>query len=306
MSQPSSAAACPPPIGHTYDVDGRRLSLHRSGSGGPAVVFLPGAGLIGLDYLNVHEAAAQFTTSVIYDRASTGWSDEVALPRTAAEVAGELRSLLLAARVPPPYLLVGHSLGGAYIRRFAQLFPAEVAGLLFLDPAHESYAAMPKQSLLAQVRQVLAMLRVLPSPMAFYRPMFETMFVAWPEREREILVDYHGRSWRKSLLEARNLQNEVLEEIRDGGEMPDVPLIVLTAMGIDPFMAPFMDGAYLREINLRKQAFYTAFADSVPRGENRLLDDAGHSTIHTDRPDAVVRAIRDLLDQRSAADRLIA
>src|SRR5262245_46001073 len=151
-----------PPIGRLYDVDGRRLLLHQSGTGGPAVVFAPGAGLTGLGYLNVHEQISQFTTSVLYDRAGTGWSDEVKLPRTAAAITDELRSLLRAAGVPAPYLLVGHSLGGAYARRYAQRFPDEVAGLLLLDPAHEDYPAhMPKLTLLDSLRQSFALLRLL-------------------------------------------------------------------------------------------------------------------------------------------------
>ena len=44
-----------PPLGRRYDVRGRRLMLHRSGTGGPAVVFLPGAALVGLDYLKIHD-----------------------------------------------------------------------------------------------------------------------------------------------------------------------------------------------------------------------------------------------------------
>jgi hypothetical protein len=79
--------------------------------------------------------------------------------------------------------------------------------------------------------------------------------------------------------------------------MPDVPLIVLTALGIDPFMAAFMPERYLRELNDGKRVIYTALAESVPRGEHRVLENAGHSTIHTDRPDAVVQAIRDLLER---------
>jgi hypothetical protein len=77
--------------------------------------------------------------------------------------------------------------------------------------------------------------------------------------------------------------------------MPDVPLIVLTAMGIDPFQAAFMPEPELRKLNALKAPIYEAFARSVARGENRLLTDAGHSTIHTDRPDAVVQALRDIL-----------
>jgi len=135
-----------PPLGRYYDVAGKRLLLYRSGDGGPAVVFLPGGGAVGLDYLNVQERAAALTTSVVYDRAGTGWSEAAALPRTSAQVTGELRELLLTAGVPAPYLLAGHSLGGLYARHYAQRFPGEVAALLLLDPAHEDYNAyMPPE-----------------------------------------------------------------------------------------------------------------------------------------------------------------
>ena len=296
MTHPTNTTKPAPTLGRRYEAAGCCLTLHRSGEGRPAVVFAPGAGLIGLDFLNIHEAIAPFTTSIIYDRAGTGWSDEVALPRSAAVVAEELRDLLRAAGVPPPYVLVGHSLGGAYIRRYAQLHPGEVAGLLFLDPAHEGYLSMPQQTFGAQVRQGLAMLPALLNMEKFYGPRFERMFAVWPDALRGLLVDYHVRSWRKSLAEAKNLNSEVLDEIRLGGPMPDVPLIVLTAMGIDPFMAPFMAEPYLRRLNDLKAGFYDDFARSAPRGENRRIEDAGHSTIHTDRPDAVIEAIRDLVE----------
>ncbi|WP_310715980.1 alpha/beta fold hydrolase [Streptomyces lydicus] len=52
-------------------------------------------------------------------RAGTGWSSPAALPRTATEVVDELRALLRAAAVPGPFVLVGHSLGGAYARNYA-------------------------------------------------------------------------------------------------------------------------------------------------------------------------------------------
>ena len=129
VHQHEAPAASAPPVGRLYDVGGRRLMLHRSGAGGPAAVILPGASAVGLDYLNIHDRISEFTTSVLYDRGGTGWSDPIDLPRTAAEVATELRDLLQAAGVPGPYLLAAHSLGGAYARRFAQLFPDQVAGL---------------------------------------------------------------------------------------------------------------------------------------------------------------------------------
>jgi hypothetical protein len=129
----------------------------------------------------------------------------------------------------------------------------------------------------------------------FYRQMFTRMLAAWPDGLRERLIDYHLAHWGRTLQESKNLYGEVLPELHDGGPMPDAPLIVLTALGIDPFQAALIATAYLRELNLHKLAFYEAFAASVPHGENRTIEGAGHSTLHTDRPDAVLAAIRDVL-----------
>lgn len=97
-----TAVTTTPPIGRLYNVGGRRLFLHRSGSKGPVVVFLAGPSAVGLDYPNVHDEVAEFTTWVLYDRGGTGWSGPVELPHTAANVASELRELLRA-RGPGPH-----------------------------------------------------------------------------------------------------------------------------------------------------------------------------------------------------------
>ncbi|MCP2315799.1 Alpha/beta hydrolase family protein [Nocardia amikacinitolerans] len=132
-STPSARLA--PPVGGFQEVDGRRVFVHRSGSGGPAVVFLPGASVVGLDYLGVQQQVSQFTTAVAYDRGGTGYSDPLPLPRTAAAVATELRELLRAQNIPAPYVLAPHSLGAFYAHRFAQLFPREVAGVVTCAPS---------------------------------------------------------------------------------------------------------------------------------------------------------------------------
>lgn len=291
-----------PPVGRLYTISGRHLALLRSGSGEPAVVFLPGAGMVGLDFLNIHEQVSQFTTSVLYDRAGTGWSDQVALPRTAAEITDELRILLHQAGVQAPYLLVGHSLGGAYARRYAQRFPDEVAGLLLLEPTHEDFEAyLPKQTTLDQLRGILATLRLLLHYKTFYRGIFSRMFASWPDEVREPLIDWHLRSLRKTLQEwppsDRTGKGRLSTVLRTGGNTPDVPLIVLCATGIDPFYAAIMPESYLRKMNDGQRVLYSALAASVPRGEYREVENAGHDTIHTEHPDAVLRAIRDLIDR---------
>jgi pimeloyl-ACP methyl ester carboxylesterase len=291
-----------PPLGHYYDVGGRQLLLHRSGSGSPAVVFLAGAGAVGLDYLNIQARAAALTTSVLYDRAGTGWSDRVELPRTSAQVTDELRELRTA-EVPAPRLLVGHSLGGLYARHYAQRFPDEVSGLLLVDPAHEDYRAYMPQQLVDQWAAWdpdQALPDELPDELIqFYRGLFAQEMADWPEKVREPLIERHvSLEWlRVGLQEGKNV-DQLYEEVRQAGPLPHVPLIVLSSMGIDAFKRAVSQGtseSLLREEIEGKRRLYTALAESVPGGEIRPIDDVGHVTISLRRPDAVLKAIQDLL-----------
>jgi pimeloyl-ACP methyl ester carboxylesterase len=291
------------PVGRHYEVEGRRLLLHQSGSGGPAVVFLAGGGAVGLDYLNVQQRAAELTTSVIYDRAGTGWSGSVDLPRALVEVT-DVRALLRVAEVPPPYVMVGHSLGGLYARHYAQRFSSEVSGLVLLDPAHEEYNAyMPKELVdqWAAWDTSEALPEELPAELIqFYRALFEQEMTDWPEEIRQVLIEGHvSLDWlRAGLQEATNVE-QLYDEVRDAGQMPDVQLIILTSMGIDPFKAAVSQGtpeSLLRQEIEGKRRLYTTWAHSL-HGENRLIEDVGHVTLHFRRPDAVMQAIRDMFDR---------
>jgi pimeloyl-ACP methyl ester carboxylesterase len=301
--RPDTKTGAAAPLGRYYDVEGRRLLLHRSGSGSPAVVFLPGGGAVGLDYWNVQERAAELTTSVVYDRAGTGWSDRVAVPLTSAEVTDELHLLLRVAGVPAPYLLVAHSLGGLYARHYAARFPDEVAGLVLMEPEHEDYDAyMPAQ--LTEMRSAFDPDQALPDELPdeaiqFYRHLLGRMMADWPEEIREPLIERHvSPEWIRDGYQLVKYRDQFLDEMRHAGPLPDVPLIVLTAMDIDDFRKAVSIGeseSLLREEIDGKARLYTALAESVPRGENRLVHGAGHASIHWCRPDAVLQAIRDLL-----------
>jgi pimeloyl-ACP methyl ester carboxylesterase len=288
-----------PPLGQRYQVDGRGLMLHRSGSGKPAVVFLPGAGLVGLDYLELQERTAELTTSVLYDRGGTGWSDPVALPRSATEVTDELRALLSAAGVPAPYLLVGHSLGAFYARRYAQRFPGEVAGLLLLDPGHEDildFLPAGAAELNERMKPDPAQLPDLtPDQLESSRSQLARLYARWPEQVRGPLVEHHLRHWRTGIHESANFETELYAELRTGGPLPDVPLIVFTAMGRNPYWAQFASEEFMARAHDGIREMHAALAASVPRGEQRVLDDAPHQYLHVMHPDQVLAAVRDLL-----------
>ena len=295
---PSANALDLPPLGHQYAPSGHRLYLHRAGTGEPAVVFLPGGGMVGLGYFNVHMRVAEFTTSVVYDRAGTGWSDSVSLPRSAENVVQELRVLLRDAGLSGPYLLAGHSLGGLYARRFAQLFPAEVAALLLLDPAHEDYPTHEPEIArrAAEEWKSKPMPELGPEQIQGFRPIFEAMYNEWSPEIREPLIERHldPAQVRAGMLEASNV-DQLYEEMRHGGPMPDVPMIVYTAMGIDASQKLFSTEEVVRAQNAAKLATNSAFVESLSGAENRVLEDASHAMIHAQRPDAVLQGVHDLL-----------
>lgn len=291
-----------PPLGHRQDIGERHhIAVHRTGDHGPSVVFIPGAGLIGLDYWNVHDHIADHATSLIYDRAGTGWSDDVELPRSAEAVARELRQLLQATDIPGPHLLVGHSLGAFYARRFAQLFPEEVAGLLLLDPGHEDILDhMPPEA--AELNEKLKPdLESLPDltdeQIEIARGQYREIYAAWPDSIRDELIDNHLANWRTQLHEVENLEGDVYDELRTGGDLPDVPLIVLTANGRNLYWANFLTEEQMRQAHEGIDSLHTAMAASVPRGEHRTLEGTSHQYLHIEQRDAVADAIRDLLDR---------
>jgi len=264
------------------------------------VVFVPGAGSFGLDFLLVHQRMAQVSASVLYDRAGTGWSDDIELPRSADEVTDELRALLHSAGLPAPCLLVGHSLGGLYVQRYAQRFPDEVAGLLLLDPAHEDWDLyMPEDLQIAKNQTPDSQMPDLPEGfLAQYRGPFSDMFAAFPPSIRDLLVDKHLGPERlpTGFREGTNVL-ALFDELRAGGDRPDVPMIILSSTGTDPAQTMLAPEAQLREQIAGSEKLYAAIAAKSPRAEHRSLDDASHLTIPMARPDAVAAAIKDLIDR---------
>lgn len=119
------------------DVGGCRLALRDAGQGEPVVVLEMGLGAGGAFYDDIARAVSAFTRVVWYDRAGLGQSDLAPTPRTIADLTRDLQALLRAARIPGPYVLVGHSLGGLTVRFYQHRHPREVAALVLIDAAHE-------------------------------------------------------------------------------------------------------------------------------------------------------------------------
>jgi pimeloyl-ACP methyl ester carboxylesterase len=124
-------------VGRAVDVGGRGLNIDCAGSGSPAVILESGGGGYGgYGWRVVQSEVAKFTTVCWYDRAGEGWSDPAPTARNSATVIQDLHELLQRAPVAAPYVLVGHSIGGEYVRVFTAQYPSEVAGVVLVDSTH--------------------------------------------------------------------------------------------------------------------------------------------------------------------------
>lgn len=149
-----AAQADPARSPELVNVEGRRVEALVAGTGTPAVVFESGFNGSSPWEL-IQNQIAQKTTILRYQRAGLGRSDLGPDPRDATEIAKELHALLSAKAVRPPYVLVGHSAGGMYVRVFAHMYPKEIAGLVLVDPGtEETYKRVLAEKTLEDVKKL--------------------------------------------------------------------------------------------------------------------------------------------------------
>ena len=104
---------------------------------GPTVILQAGTDDTSEVWSAVQKQVEKFARVCSYDRLGLGKSDKLTSPHTADEIVHDLNGLLHAAPLSPPYVMVGHSIGGIYVRKYADLYPTEVIGMVLLDSAHE-------------------------------------------------------------------------------------------------------------------------------------------------------------------------
>jgi len=124
-----------PSAGRTYTVGDRQLYLECSGSGSPTVILFNGLYERTPHWAWVKQGVAAQTRVCSFDRGGQGWSDGEAVSQDARQLSEDTHGLLMAANVPGPYVLAGHSVGGTYALAYAMTFPGDVAGVALIDSA---------------------------------------------------------------------------------------------------------------------------------------------------------------------------
>lgn len=182
-----------------------KVYFDSAGSGSPTVVFLSGWGAEAADWIEVFDTVAKKTRACVYDRYGVGLTAQYgsAMPRRARDAkdqARELEQLLHNADIPKPYVLVGHSWGGALVRLYAATHD-DVQAVVFVD------SASPGQD--------TALTAALP-----------------PKKpgESAVLTQLRDPTLNKPLQRPEYLAfHQSLQEVGAAGALGEVPIVVITA-----------------------------------------------------------------------------
>jgi len=285
-----------PAPGVLVDVGGRRLHLRCVGAGAPTVVLEAGLGDDLFTWARVQDSIAGFARVCAYDRAGYGWSDPGPAPRTSAQEVGELHALLGSAHLPPPYVLVGHSMGGLNVRLYAFRYPREVAGLVLVDPSQETqFERMPMPTTI----RVLYALTSLTAPLGLPRLIISHLAAETVAPDSaEAVARRQALGLRTSALRATGAElaefDESMAEVRAARRpLGTLPLVVISAGRMESGL-----GVTKAEAAERRRIF-SALQEEIARtssaGRRVTAAGSGHY-VQLEQPALVMRSVREVVN----------
>jgi pimeloyl-ACP methyl ester carboxylesterase len=113
-----------------------KLQYNISGNGKPNIVLINGGSGPIEGWMKIITEISKSSSVFSYNRFGVTGSDKPKEPQDGMTIVRTLREALTLIGFEPPFLLVGHSLGGLYTNLYARLYPNEVAGVVFLESSH--------------------------------------------------------------------------------------------------------------------------------------------------------------------------
>jgi pimeloyl-ACP methyl ester carboxylesterase len=221
-----------PPPGKMVDVGGYRLHLNCIGSVGPTVVLDAGLGCNSLDWTLIQPEISKFTRVCSFDRAGYPWSDKSFLKRTSQNMVIEMHTLLHNAKVPGPYILVGHSFGGVNALLYASTYPDDVAGIVLVDSSHEDQLEKFPSMLMPNTILIKFLVYTgIQRLMNLYLPQGRKSFSMFPKKIQDICLDQRSSNeYINTVIEEMSNLKESLGQLKKAGKfLENKPLIVIVA-----------------------------------------------------------------------------
>ena len=222
-----------PPPGEMVDIGDHSLHINCIGHGSPTVILEAANFGMSAWWVRVQKQLAQTTRVCAYDRAGLGWSSERGPePRDARQISSELHTLLKGADIEGPYVLVGHSYGGLYVRMYADRYPEETAGVVLVDSSHpEQFTRSPKER--AQYEQTVRLGAVISFLTRLGVIRLTNYYPAHPDlpsHQRAQIEAFNASTHHvATTLEEYRATPQTTAQVRRAGSLGDTPLAVITA-----------------------------------------------------------------------------
>jgi len=282
-----------PEEGQRFDVGGFKMHMYCSGEGSPTVILESGLGDAYVSWRKVQPQIAKFARVCSYDRAGLGYSDSGSQPRTSKVMAAELHALLQAAQIRPPYVLVGHSMGGYNVRLYASLYPGEVTGMVLVDASHPDQDSRFPPELKNMEGSWLREAEFLE----YTTPLGVPRLIGLCDQDpvqRAAECNFH--SAREGVAELKGFAESAAQAAATGS-LGDMPLAVLSHDPDKP--SADLPADLAKPANEAWEKMQEELARLSTRGTQVMAKNSSHY-IQIDRPDVVIDAVRRVVEQARA------
>lgn len=293
--------AKPQPPGHMVSIANYRLYARVAGHASPTVVIFPAMASPSFEWWQIQERLSSMMRVVTYDRGGYGWSQAGQAPRTSQRIVFEARQLLETLKITPPYIVVGHSLGAFYAQHFARLYPQQVQGVVLLDPVIDDnqwksklnpilYQRFIDKTLFIKRGRTLAMFGLFRLLMTLPKDV--------PASQRQSIVEVYSNpdSYKIFLDEYLSIFRISFPKLHQFPAFPKIPLAVLYHDG-NLTMKRMMKFNTTREQAMQVEQVWLSLTREYlklsPLHRWLVAENSSHS-IHLDRPDLVIQAVRDI------------
>jgi pimeloyl-ACP methyl ester carboxylesterase len=283
-----------PMTGRLFDVGGYRMHIHCAGEGSPTVILESGLGDTYISWRKVQPQVAKITRVCSYDRAGIGYSESGSQPRTSKVMAAELHSLLQAADVAPPYVLVGHSMGGYNVRLYSSLYRNQVAGIVLVDASHpdQENRFPPELKNLEGTWLREAEFLEFATPIGIPR-----LIGLCDEDPVQRAAECNWHSAREGVAELKSFPESAAQTAATGS-LADLPLAVLSHDPEKP--SADLPADLAKPTNEAWEKMQEELGHLSTRGTQVIAKNSSHY-IQIDRPDVVIDAVRNIVQQARAA-----
>lgn len=283
------------PDGEFVNIGTHELHFLKKGNGGPTIIFESGLDPGGhLPWYKVQNECSEFATTISYDRAGVLWSERGENPKSCEAISDELKKLLIETNCPKPYIVVGHSLAGLFLRDFIAKNKNDINGVIFIDVSHPEQDERKSDELKALSKPISPWLIRFSNATGLLRLFYNQTY---PNTNKNDTINqivhnmfYKGAS---TFIEEQESLPLLLVESKKYNDFDSIPLKIVTGYSENRYSEIKDSDLRLTFFNY-KMKLQKDLLNLSTNSEQILAKESGHY-VQLEQPEIVISLIRDLV-----------